>query len=220
MLGPIGRQANLVDYLIRQTEGNVFFLIEIVRSLAEDAGELQRIDHRELPEQMLTVGMERIVEQRIARVPQSYQALLDFSAVLGRQLDMAVLGQQFQAVRLRDFLMTCANATVLESQGSTWRFAHDKLRESILQRQTKAVRITLHRQVAEALENVYQGAAREAQSAALARHFQEAGIPEKALPYHLLAGEGAIKLYAYVQAYSHFINAEQVLLGLPDKMDM
>ena len=40
-------------------------LVEIVRALAENAGELQRIGQGELPETVLTVGIERIVERRL-----------------------------------------------------------------------------------------------------------------------------------------------------------
>jgi serine/threonine protein kinase/tetratricopeptide (TPR) repeat protein len=220
MLGAIGRQAHLVDYLTRQTEGNVFFVVEIVRALAENAGELQRIGQGELPENVLTAGIERIVEQRIHRVPAPYQALLDFSAVLGRQLDLAALSHRFETLPLRDFLIECANAAVLESQGNTYRFAHDKLRETILRRLNKDMHTALHRQVAETLESVYQGQDQESQSAAMALHFQEAGIPDKALHYHLQAGEAALKLYAYTQAHVHFAAAEQALLQLPDTIEL
>lgn len=63
MLGELGRQASLVRYLDRQTEGNVFFLVEIVRALAENAGELRRIGEGELPESVLTEGIGRIIER-------------------------------------------------------------------------------------------------------------------------------------------------------------
>src|SRR5262249_40425583 len=117
MLGPGGRHAYLSDYLVRQTEGNAFLLVETVRALAENAGELALVGQGELPEIILTVGMEHMIEQRIARVPGPYQPLLDFSAVLGRQLDVAALGRCFAEISLRDFLVDCANAAVLESQG-------------------------------------------------------------------------------------------------------
>lgn len=220
MLGAVGQNAHLVDYLTRQTEGNVFFLVEIVRALAENAGELQRIGQGELPENVLTAGMERMIEQRIDRVPAPYQALLNFSAVLGRQLDLAALEHRFETVPIREFLIECANASVLESQGNAYRFAHDKLRETILRRLNKDMRMALHRQVAETLESVYQGQDQETQSAALALHFQEAGVPDKALRYHMQAAEGARNVYAHTHAYRHFIEAEKSLIQLPDKVEL
>lgn len=88
MLGAVGATPTLVRYLEQQTEGNVFFLIEVVRALAENAGELRRIGEGELPESVLTLGIERIVEQRIERVRPSFRALLEFAAIAGRKLDL------------------------------------------------------------------------------------------------------------------------------------
>ena len=95
MLGEIGSQPELVDYLTRQTEGNVFFLVEVVRALAEDAGELQRIGQGELPENILTAGIERIVERRIEHVALEFRPALEFAATMGRQLDVAVITHAF-----------------------------------------------------------------------------------------------------------------------------
>jgi predicted ATPase len=38
MLGAAGREPHVVDWLQRQTEGNPFFLVEVVRALAEETG--------------------------------------------------------------------------------------------------------------------------------------------------------------------------------------
>src|SRR5262249_47812753 len=120
MVGAVGRRPELVAYLARQTEGNVYFLVEIVRALAESAGELQRIDQGELPENVLTLGIERILERRVDRVPSHYRRLLEFTATLGRKLDLSVLERAFPGEPLSTFLITCANTAILESQGSEW----------------------------------------------------------------------------------------------------
>ncbi|HEU4536892.1 MAG TPA: AAA family ATPase, partial [Polyangiaceae bacterium] len=129
MLGPAGDDPALVEYLCRETEGNVFFLIEVVRALAEQAGRLDRIRERDLPASLLTGGIERIAQRRVDRVPEGDRALLDLAATLGRQLDLAVLGRAAPGHDLRGFLRNAANAAVLESHAGEWRFSHDKLRE-------------------------------------------------------------------------------------------
>jgi len=43
MLGEAGRSADVLDLLERETEGNVFFIVEVVRALAEEAGGLFNI---------------------------------------------------------------------------------------------------------------------------------------------------------------------------------
>lgn len=217
MLGPVGQQPQLIDYLLRQTDGNVFFLVEIVRALAEQVGELERIGQGELPENVLTVGIERIVERRLDKVSSSYLPLLEFSATLGRKLDTDALGRVFPEVPLRDFLIDCANAAVLESQGTEWRFAHDKLREAIRKGMDAEQRKALHRKVAETLEDLYTGKEREALYASLAFHYKEAGVPEKALQYFVQAGDTATKLYIYDQARSHYAAAEALLPSLKEE---
>ena len=220
ILGTIGRRPELVAYLTRQTEGNAFFLVEIVRALAEDAGELTRIGQGELPEAVLTVGIERIVERRIDHLPRAFHPWIEFAATLGRRLDPPVLERAFPSLPLRTFLIECANAAVLESQGSDWRFAHDKLRETILRRLDETKRNQLHKQVAEAIESTYKEGSRESQDAALAYHFREAGILDKALRYYLQAADTAARLFLYEEARSHYAGAKETLEKCPDTPEL
>jgi len=216
MLGPIGQRPQLVDYLVRQTEGNVFFAVEIVRALAENAGELEGIGRGELPENVLTVGIGQIIERRVDHVSTQYRPLLEFSATLGRVIDLAALQHVFPKMPLRDFLLECSNVAVLESQGSDWRFAHDKLRESILQRLEPSRRAQLHLLAAETLESLYSGKARESFAAALGYHYRQARVLDKALRYYLQAGDSATKIYAYEQARISYAACVELLGQLPE----
>src|SRR5262249_40740512 len=69
MLGPGGRQLDIVDFLQRETEGNAFFLVEVVRVLAEEAGRLDQIGTMVLPHSVVSGGIQRIVERRLHRIP-------------------------------------------------------------------------------------------------------------------------------------------------------
>lgn len=209
----------LIDYLLRQTEGNVFFLIEIIRALAENVGALSRIGQGELPETVFTLGMERILEHRLEQVPVHFLPALQLAAVMGRALDLAVLEAASPAVAWRAFLIECANAAVLESQGSDWRFAHDKLRAAVLRPLAAAELGRLHLQIAEALEATYRGEARNAFQAALAYHFQQAGRLETALTYYLAAGDSATRLALNESARQHFAAALGILASLPGSPD-
>ncbi|NJL92417.1 MAG: serine/threonine-protein kinase PknK [Anaerolineae bacterium] len=54
MLG--GHQPALMTLLQRESEGNIYFLIEIIRALAEEAGALAQVRLMQLPERVLPVG--------------------------------------------------------------------------------------------------------------------------------------------------------------------
>ncbi len=220
VLGAVGATPALISYLEQQTEGNVFFLIEVVRALAENAGELCRINDGELPESVLTLGIERIVERRLDRVNPAFRELLEFAATQGRKLDLLVLEQTFPNVQLRTFLFECANAAVLESQGTDFRFAHDKLRETLLRRIDAPVRKQLHLKVAEAIEATYADAERDRINTTLGHHFQQGGVFDKARDYYLQAGDVAAKLCLYEQARTSYAQALSMLEQLPDTAEL
>lgn len=217
MLGAVGREPVLVEYLHRQTEGNIFFLIEVVRALAEMAGQLANIAAEGLPEQLLTGGIERILVRRLHQVPEAQIVLLELAAVAGRRLDLPVLQRASGQTELTLWLQQCANAAVLDSQQGDWQFAHDKIRELILT-QIPADRLEqLHQQVAQAIEAIYGDDWQ--QDAVLAYHWHRAGAADKALARYLKAGQAATRMHALVEAREHFAAALQMLDRLPDTMD-
>jgi tetratricopeptide (TPR) repeat protein len=206
MLGEPGRAQTVVDLLQRETEGNVFFLIEVVRALAEDAGQLDRIGTTTLPSAVFSGGIQRIVARRLELVPRNAQALLRKAAVMGRQLDLNVLKallkggaggkddlplQHHPQMDLAEWLAICSDAAVIEVYEERWRFTHDKLREGVLALADKLELPQLHREVALAIERIYSDAPE--QTVTLAYHWEMAGDVQKILHYTTAAGERALR---------------------------
>ena len=188
MLGPAGRDAALVDRVTRETEGNTYFVVEVVRALCEEAGDLGAVGRRDLPERILAGGVQQVFARRLGRVPAEARALLDLAAVAGRQLDLDVLGRCAPHIGLR--VQAAADAGVLEVHEERWRFGHDKLRERVLRELDPGARRALHGRVADALEAAYpEGSARAAE---IAHHHREAGRPAQAAPWYARAGEAAL----------------------------
>ncbi len=221
MLGESGAQPRVVNLLERETEGNVFFLVEVVRTLAEEAGSLERVGTMPLPDQVFAGGIRRIIQRRLERVPERWHELLKIAALAGRQIDLAIL---VAIVRTREwvismdgFLSACANAAVVEIYEGYWRFPHDKLREGIISSLTLVERQSLHRQIAEAIEQVYAGD--ETQTPALAHHWDMAGVPAKAVDYHLKAGHLAFENSAHREAIVFFERGLKLLEALNIEQD-
>ncbi|MFO7322566.1 MAG: tetratricopeptide repeat protein [Chloroflexota bacterium] len=185
MLGETGRQANVVALLQKETEGNVFFLVEVVRALAEDAGGLERISASALPLNVMPGGMVEIIRRRLHRVPNWGQPLLKLAAIAGRTLDISLLAHLVAThdgllppeVDLSAWLTICSNASVLDAQDGRWRFQHDKLREALIQGMTDDECAIAHRNVAQALEAVYEDDPVYALS--LTDHWRQAGDKTK-----------------------------------------
>lgn len=199
MLGVSGTQPAILDFLQKETEGNVFFLVEVVRALAESAGDLHNIATMTLPSRVVTGGVQAVIQRRLAQIPSNYQPLLRLAAVAGRQLDLGVLQTAlFSIYRLEQmpidlaagnldlFLATCINAAVLDIRGERWRFAHDKLREALLVEIPDAERRQLHHSIAEAIEQTHPHDL-PLYAEELAEHWCRAEQPQHQIPYTLLA---------------------------------
>lgn len=199
ILGNSTRINPIVSLLERETEGNVFFIVEVVRALAEKAGQLDKIDDITLPDKVFAGGVQLAIQRRLARVPEQSRPLLYSAAVAGRWLDLNMLrmiaGADFN---LDIWLATCNDCAVLDVQDNQWRFAHDKLREGLLADLTPEVRRYLHQQIAEAIEMAYPSNPQKAPI--LAHHWGKAGNTAKEHYYNALAGEQSLENAAYKEA--------------------
>lgn len=196
ILGAEKAPSGLLDFLTEQTEGNTFFIVEVMRAIAEEAGSLDAIRGGKLPQGVLTGSMRAVLQRRIGRIAEPARALLTLAAIAGRQLDLTLL--RALAAQTEEWLHQCAAAGVLEVHDQKWRFAHDKLREQLLSELSSQRRRELHCRVGTALESVYSGLA--APTAELAYHFEQGGELEKAAKYAAQAGEQALSRGALSEA--------------------
>ncbi len=208
MLGEAGYSPALLAYLQKESEGNAFFLVELVRALAEAAGQLDQIDHAKLTPGLLPGGARQIVQQRLGRLSRADRSLLRQAAVLGREIDAHLLRALFPSADIMGWLNRCAETAVLDVQDDRWRFAHDKLRDGLLADLADAERRRLHRQAAQAIEAVYLADSQRA--TALAYHWRLAEEPDLERPYTLLAGEQALVSSAFQEAVAHYERAVQL----------
>ncbi len=177
-------------------EPNTFFIVEVVRALAQEVGSLELIGTRALPQQVFAGGVQTVVARRLNRAPEGARPLLKLAAVAGRKLDRRVLG--VCEPELEHWLQVLTDAAILEATEAEWRFAHDKLRERLLASLAEDERRQLHRRIGEAMETVYGRSG--AQVGALGYHFEEAGELGKAGQYLGLAGAGALRRGAVHEA--------------------
>jgi tetratricopeptide (TPR) repeat protein len=157
MLGENAHLENVTDYLYQETEGNVFFVVEMLRALAEQSGGLATIGARTLPSHLLAGGIQQVVERRLARLPDDDFRVLELAAVAGRDLDLSLIGAIVDhRIDIEGWLYRCADAMVLEVNEHRWRFNHDKLREALLLNLVEDRSFELHGQVGAAIEDIYQ----------------------------------------------------------------
>ncbi|QSQ21743.1 AAA family ATPase [Pyxidicoccus parkwayensis] len=205
MIGAQGARPHLVDWLRRETEGNPFFLVEVVRALAEEAGGLDRLGDMALPERVFAGGVRLLVRRRLDKVPEVHRELLKLAAIQGRHVDVALLQRAAPGVDVERWLNDCASAAVLDVADGRWRFAHDKLREGVLEELSSEERPGLHRRVAVALEAAH-GIGSE-WTAALCHHWGAAGDRVREAAYARRAGEDALRVGACREAVPFLLRA-------------
>lgn len=191
----VGQQKDLIDLLVRETEGNVFFVLEVLRSLTQDAGYLYQIGTKTFPRTILSGGMQTLMKRRLQKVPEQALRLLRQAAVIGRNLDFHILHDFSTEQDLASWLTLCANAMIVEVQHNTWRFAHDKIRETILADLSPNESLLLHRQAALAIEGRYPDNAFYYD--ALVYHWRQAQDQAMEIKYSALAGEQLLKIGGY-----------------------
>jgi hypothetical protein len=211
MIGDAGAQPDIVHLLTEQTEGNIFFIVEVVRALAEEAGELTRIGEMTLPTRVLTGGIRRVLARRLTRVPEGARPLLNLAAVYGRQVDLAVLERTPTRAAtpyddLNAWLSIVTEAAVFEVYQETWRFAHDKLREALLDFIPDDAQRGMHAEIARAIEAAYPDDL-DQHAAALAYQWMRAGDDAKYAGYAIMAGDAALNVYALAQALPYYDEA-------------
>lgn len=187
------------DMLLRETQGNAFFIVEVVRALAEDAGSISRLGQMTLPDSIISGGIHEVLLRRLERVPEHYRDALALAAVNGRRINQELLAHILPELKLDDFLFQMTEAAIIAPDGETWRFSHDKLREALLSQLQDERLVTLSRRVALAMEELY---ADELNSYAplLAQHWRTVGDLARESAYLLPAAEVAMDNVDYAQA--------------------
>jgi DNA-binding SARP family transcriptional activator/tetratricopeptide (TPR) repeat protein len=210
-----------------QTDGNPFFIVEILRHLTESrnlvdaAGEwlaTAPLDHTGVPGTVADV-----IARRLARLDASTVRALDVAAVVGRDFDAELTGRAGDITEdeLADALDQARVAGLVVETSATparYAFAHALIRDALYGAIGNLRRAQLHRRVAEALE-----AAPEADTnlAELAHHYSRAGGDgrERAFVYARRAGEHSLRLLAYEEAVRHFEQALDLLDHVPTISD-
>jgi class 3 adenylate cyclase len=211
--------AALARAVWEQTEGNPFFVGEVVRLLASE-GRLESAAAG-LPA-VIPEGVRDVVGQRLDRLAPEANEVLKVAAVAGREFATAVVtrasGREQAEV---DRALASARESLLVSEGSSgdpgWLgFAHAIVRETLYAELSTAQRVQLHKRVGEAIEEVEGNGTPERFLDDLARHFIEAapaGGLEKAVDYARRAAVRASGQLAHEDAANLYARALELIEG-------
>jgi serine/threonine protein kinase/predicted ATPase len=217
-------------FLAGQSEGNAFFVAEYLRAAVaegllyrdaagrwqvEGAGEEAEASQAVYLALPLPRSLRDLVRQRLEGLPAPARRLVDTAAVLGREADLGLLGDLsgLDGQELEDALDELLRRQVLEQPAAeTVRFVHDKIREVAYEQSGEDRRRQMHRAAAQAIESRLEGRLDD-QMADLGRHWDRAGVPEKARTCYLAAARLAAARYAHEEAERLY----EAVLGLTQR---
>jgi DNA-binding SARP family transcriptional activator len=210
LIGPVRDSEMLADRLQRSTGGNPFFLLEILRSLAE-AGRLAG-DSADLGEFPLPDSVREAVEARLQRLSPQARQVLEAGAILGEAFcfDLVHRTAGRRDLETMDSLDELVARQLLVEKPSGYRYHHALTRQAVEAALSPVRAQLLHRRAGRALEELDPQAV-----AALALHFDAGGRVRKALHYHNLATQRAQALSAWEEVEKH----QSRMLELLDRLD-
>jgi class 3 adenylate cyclase/tetratricopeptide (TPR) repeat protein len=190
---------DIVEGVSERTGGVPLFVEEVTRLLLErgEQGGAQAIPPT--LQQSLAARLDRLGAAR---------ETAQIGAVLGRGFSYALLRDVagLDEGALKSTLERLAEADILFVEGdgaqAAYRFKHALIQDAAYDSLLKSRRQALHAQAAASIEARFPQLA-EAQPELVARHFGEAGLAEKAIPYWLRAGRLAAARSANMEAIAH-----------------
>ncbi len=216
--------AALRRLIIEKTEGNPFFIEEIVQALFDD-GVLVRNGAvkvtRALSQVHLPPTIQGIIGTRIDRLPAAERELLHTLAVLGREFPLGLvqrvtlkptdeLERMLSRLRAGEFIYEQPAFPETE-----YIFKHALTQEVAYNSLLSGRRKLLHERAGQALESMFSGQLDDHLSR-LAHHYSRSDNVTKAIEYLGRAGRQAMQRCAHADAINSLTAAIDLLQRLPD----
>jgi predicted ATPase/DNA-binding SARP family transcriptional activator len=202
----------LSGWLIKNAEGNPFFITELVR-YAQGIGLLKK--DGALDTELLNLSptipatIQNLIQSRLLKLSGNARRILHVSAIIGREFDFELVR------RVSSFSETDTLDAIDELQAAhligplpedKFAFDHSLTMDVSLNDMNEPRRRFIHRHVAETLESIYQDDLDPA-SGLIAHHFLNGNLPDRAKAYTFRAGRFAANLAAWGEAIAFFKQA-------------
>ena len=213
-IGAVPPSQSLVETVYAHTEGNPYFMTEVVRLLAqeEELGEEETGGTQGL---RIPEGVREVIGQRLNRLSERCNRVLTTASVIGREFNLDELERLIKDLsgdQLVEALEEALDARLIEEIPQAvgrYQFAHRLAQETLTQELSLTRRVRLHARIAEALEELYEAGV-ESHASMLAYHYAQAEAitgSEKLVRYSIISGQRAMAAYAYEEAQNHFQRA-------------
>lgn len=211
-------QERLVNFLVIHSEGNPFFVVELLRALENrglDGGLWQGNDAwnlAELAPLVVPALVRQVIDLRLERLGPNVRKPLSLAAVIGQDvpIDLWQSIVEINETELLAILDVAVEWHIVNASpdGTRIRFVHALTREALYSSILPPRRRVLHREVAEALMKRAR-----IDPDAVAFHLHQSGDSRTA-EWMIRAGERAQRAYAWLTARDQFFTAAEAMTGV------
>jgi len=210
LAGPV--RAEFLDAITALTEGNPFFIEEVLKSLIA-TGDIVYAggawDRKPLEVLQIPRSVQAAVQRRLDQLSPAARELIALAAIAGRRFEFALLQRlsyhgEADLVRLIKELMRAQ--LVVEESPETFAFRHALTRQAVEADLLARERRALHQQIVVTLEQLVAEKS-DQRVAELAYHAYAAEDWQRVLAYARRAGQQAMQLYAPHAAVDHCSHA-------------
>jgi predicted ATPase len=213
----------VVDHIVGRTDGVPLFVEELTKAVLES--ELLRGEGDQyvltapLPQLAIPTSLHASLMERLDGL-SAVREIAEVGTAIGREfsheLICAVATRPGPA--LEEALNQLVASELVFRRGAppdaVYTFKHALVQDAAYSTLLRGARQQLHGRIGAVLEERFPGTA-EMQPELLARHFTEAGLAERAIPYWVRAGERARERSANVEAVAHFRKGLTLVAALP-----
>jgi class 3 adenylate cyclase/tetratricopeptide (TPR) repeat protein len=215
------------DMILRKSEGNPFFIEEVIRSLI-DRDLVYREDdrwkaRREIEDIDVPDTIQSVLLSRVDRLQAETRYVLQCASVIGRLFRYRLLDHLAQHERdLEEHLSQLEERELIHEERSVpeleYAFKHALTQEATYQGILERKRQEFHQQVGEGIESLYRDRIEEYYEE-LAHHYVRSADKEKALEYLIKAGDKSKGIYANQQAIDYYTRAMDLTDQFPEKRE-
>ena len=217
----------LAHAVYRETDGNPFFVSEVLRHLSETGAIYQDTTGRWMAESSLEQlalpdSVRVVLGARVGRLGKDAARVLSVASVIGRDFDLDLLARATKTSEdeLLDILDAAASVALVREVADTgcYSFAHALIQHAFYEDLGHNRRAQTHRKVAEALEDLY-GDRSGARVGELVRHLLNATKPidiAKVMAYARQAGDAALDALAPADALGYYAQALDLYSQITD----
>jgi class 3 adenylate cyclase len=208
--------------IIRKTEGNPFFIEEVIRSFIDEGiieveNNIFRVTDQ-INEVNIPETINEVILSRIDKLDEKTKELLKTASVIGRNFYFKVLEEAADTIGELDERLQYLKEVQLIGESKKkddieFLFKHALAQQATYESIVLDTKKELHLKIARSIEKVFVEKINEF-FGTLAMHYGKAGMSEKKLEYLIKAGDEAFKSGASNEALSHY---KEALILMPAK---